>query len=117
MKIVGDLVPCDVDSTLVFDKSDLELEHSVEPITVYCWGRHIEVYPHWRNIRLLEKFHNRGYRPWVQSHSGEDWAEAVCKALGLDRLDPIYSRKTRYYIDDIDVKEWYGQRVYRDFKG
>lgn len=116
MKIVGEIVPCDVDSTLIFDWSDLELEHNVEPVTVRCWGREIQVYPHWRNADLLRKFHQRGYTPFVHSHSGEDWAEAVCNALGLGDLGCVYARKSKYYIDDLDVKEWYGQRVYRDFK-
>lgn len=116
MKIVGEIIPCDVDSTLVFDESDLGPGHGIEPVIAHCWGREIKVYPHWLNVSLLRKFSQRGYIPFVHSHSGEDWAEAVCKAVGLDDIPSIYARKSKYYIDDLPVEQWYGHRVYRDFK-
>jgi hypothetical protein len=108
----------DVDSTLVFDPSDLpdEQRAKAHPTTVHCFGRNIQTFPHRANMALMEKLYNRGYTILVHSHSGGEWAQAVCLAYGLDPLVTQYQTKGQYYVDDLPVEQWYGERVYRPYE-
>lgn len=117
-RIDGNVCYCDVDSTLVFDESDFEGGVSPDwaPTTVHCWGRNITVWRHYANIELFQKIYNRGYKMIVHSHSGSEWAEVVCKALGLDSMVTLYIDKPKFYIDDLPVEKWFGEKVYRPYK-
>lgn len=113
---VGRPIFVDVDSTLCFDACDLRDEQKPHPLTVHCFQRNIVIYPHRENIQLLEKLYNRGYKLIVHSHSGGEWGEAVCKALGIDYMISQYQTKPQYYVDDLPVEQWYGERIYRELK-
>lgn len=112
------VVMVDVDSTLCFDIADVSAEYAASeiPTPVICFGQTIEIYPHWDQVQLVQKFRRRGYTVIVWSHSGADWAEAVCKALDMDDLVSLYLAKPKFYIDDLAASTWIGERVYREFE-
>jgi hypothetical protein len=64
----------------------------------------------------MEKLWNRGYTIIVHSHTGAEWAEAVCQAARADHFVTQYQTKPQYYVDDLPVEQWYGERVYRDYE-
>jgi hypothetical protein len=66
------------------------------------------------NVELLRDMHARGRTIVVWSANGYQWAEAVCKALELDKLSPpiIVIEKPICYIDDLDAAQFMGHRIF-----
>jgi hypothetical protein len=114
----GRPIPFDMDSTLCFDESDLtpEQRDGLVPTPVYCFGRVINVYPHPQNVALAKKLYNRGYTLLGHSKTGPEWAEAVCVALKIDQYFTQYQWKPEFYVDDLPVANWYGERIYKDYE-
>lgn len=109
------LVMIDCDDTLIlWDKSTHPVE---EQIKIKCYGHTSLVVPHKKQINTFMKFVKLGYTMVVWSGSGWRWAEAVSKALKIDKYVALYLSKPRYYMDDLPCERWMGERVYRQPKG
>jgi hypothetical protein len=101
----------DIDETVALhDLSDFPASEYVD--VPYVRGP-FTVVPHRKNINLLKKFHKLGYQLIFWSATGADWAESVCKTLGLDEIAFGYLSKPRYYFDDKDASSWIGHKIYR----
>lgn len=70
-----------------------------------------------KNINTIKKFYKLGYTIIAWSKTGSDWAERVCKHLDIDKYISCYLTKPTYYLDDKDVNEWIGPRIWRDADG
>lgn len=46
------------------------------------------------------------------SAGGGEWAEAVVKALGLEKYVDLVMNKPSWYYDDKEAKDWMGKRIY-----
>lgn len=104
----------DVDDTLIcHNLSDFPVE---DRITIRCKGRSFQAVPHTHNIKLLVKFYKLGYDVFVWSKTGESWARAVVKKLGLEQYVRACISKPDWILDDKGVDSWMGTRLYRDPK-
>lgn len=102
----------DVDDTLLLH--DLSEFSDREQLEVECNGRTFIGVPHHKNISLLIKFYKLGYEVIVWSKTGKSWAEAVVRELTLGQYVSACLSKPDYYMDDREVEDWMGIRVYRD---
>lgn len=62
------------------------------------------------NIEKIKKLKLCGYIVVAWSMGGSNWAEAVCKGIGMDPYVDAYLTKPRYYFDDMPVATWIGKR-------
>lgn len=70
------------------------------------------VMPHDRHVQLMRQFKARGHTVVVWSQGGHEWAEAVCKALGIENLVDYVMDKPNWYVDDLHVNAWMKAPVY-----
>jgi phosphoserine phosphatase len=68
--------------------------------------------PHNKHVKLLKKYQQRGMTIVVWSAGGYKWAEAVVKALELEKYITLVMTKPAKYVDDLDITAWIGNRVY-----
>jgi hypothetical protein len=101
-----------VDDTLLMH--DISEYPEDKRVTVSCNGREFVGVPNQKNINLLIKFYKLGYDVYVWSKTGESWAQAVGRELGLDRYVNAYLTKPDFYMDDKGMDAWMGPRVYRN---
>lgn len=105
------VVPFDVDDTLVM----WSLEDKSKNIPIqdpYIEGLINYVTPNEKHIELMKKYKARGFTIIVWSAGGVEWAKKVVLALQLESyVDAVFTKPNRY-IDDLDVSEWIGPRVY-----
>ena len=106
----------DIDDTLVMwpenphdfnllKKGYIEIENPYTNGTVF-------LKPHKEHIKIVKHFHSRGYHIIAWSGGGGRWARAVVEALSLNEyIDEIMCKPIKY-IDDEDVSEWFGSRIY-----
>lgn len=103
---------CDVDDTLLVH--DISEYPAWRRTTISCNGREFVGVPHRKNILMLQKFYKLGYQIIVWSRTGESWAKAVVDKLELNPYVDHCLTKPDFYLDDKDVAEWIGPRVYRE---
>lgn len=104
----------DVDETLLcHNLSDFSPDLYV---TIQNGDREFVGVPHTKNINLLIKFYKLGYDVYVWSKTGESWARAVVKELGLEGYVRDCLTKPDFILDDKGVQDWMGPRIYRDPK-
>jgi FMN phosphatase YigB (HAD superfamily) len=72
------------------------------------------VHPHLRHIELMRQFKARGHTVFVWSQGGHEWAEATCKALGIENLVDFVLDKPNWYVDDLPVGAWMKSPIYLD---
>lgn len=72
------------------------------------------VLPHFRHIELMRQFAARGHTVWVWSQGGADWAEAVCRVLGIENLVSYVVDKPNWYVDDLHASTWMRSPIYLD---
>ena len=72
------------------------------------------VYPHLRHIELMRQFKARGHTVVVWSQGGHEWAEAVCKALGIEVLVDLVMDKPNWYVDDLHATAWMKAPIFLD---
>lgn len=106
----------DVDGTLVRERTEQDKENFEFPFHIkhpLRDGFVTKTIMH-ANTQLLRDMHARGRTIVVWSQAGYQWAEAVCKALDLDKLSPpIYvCEKPIAYIDDLECSAFMGQRIF-----
>ena len=72
------------------------------------------VQPHNRHIELMQQFKARGHTVVVWSQGGHAWAEAVCKALGIEVLVDFVMDKPNWYVDDLHASAWMKSPIFLD---
>lgn len=114
-------VPCgptvffDCDDTLLMWDRDFEDKRCV---VVECRDYQDRLLPNDHNINLLKNLAKRGHAIVVWSGGGADWAEAVVKALHLEKYVSVVTGKPTYYVDDVkDPSKWMGKYSYHDADG
>lgn len=103
----------DVDNTLVIwgqeDVPGVELISVANPLNPTDVSL---LRPHNGHIKILKDRYLRGSHVTVWSAGGYRWAEAVVKALKLERHVDIIMTKPFAYIDDKEANEWMGEHIY-----
>lgn len=106
----------DVDDTLVIwdwksiNPEGIGLVYVVDPNS----GVSERVMPHYRHIELMRQFKARGHTVMVWSQGGHEWAEAVCKTLGIEMLVDYVMDKPNWYVDDLHATAWMKAPIYLD---
>ncbi len=117
----GQTFDVDVDDTLVlWDKSQY-VGTTLDKITVnlssgdneYTPDYDTVLYVHRKNVNLLIKLAKLGYKVYVQSRSGIEWAQTIVKALKLEPYVHEIREKPMYYLDDKSADYW-AQRLWRE---
>jgi phosphoserine phosphatase len=70
------------------------------------------VMPHQRHIELMKQFKARKHTVVVWSQGGHEWAEAVCKALGIEDVVDFVMDKPNWYVDDLHATAWMRAPIY-----
>lgn len=110
------LIAFDVDDTLVIwdwqriNPEGIGLLKIVNPVT----GVECLVQPHNRHVELMKQFKVRGHTVIVWSQGGSEWAEAVCKAMGIENLVDFVMDKPNWYVDDLPSETWMKKPIYLD---
>lgn len=103
----------DVDNTLVIwgqeDVPNIELIAVANPLNPTDVSL---LQPHNGHIKILKDRYLRGSHIIVWSAGGYRWAEAVVKALKLERYVSTIMSKPFAYIDDKEASEWMGEHIY-----
>lgn len=100
----------DVDDTLVMwsraeDKAEIVIPDPFSSL-------HYVLTPNVPMIEMLKTKHARGCYTIVWSQSGEAWAHAVVKALGIEQFVHQTMGKPTSYGDDLPAEAWMTNRVY-----
>lgn len=138
LTINGLMVHFDVDDTLVMwgrsDASDLDAVKFVCPAGVCYpdakkgvfsdldqqarevggWTEYLKV--HKKHIAQLKEHAIRGHKVVVWSAGGADWAEAVVKALGLERYVTLCMMKPMWAYDDKKPEEYMPKSQWIEYK-
>lgn len=106
----------DVDDTLViWDWKSVNPDGiGLLKITNPASGVEVLVQPHNRHIELMKQFKARGHTVVVWSQGGHEWAEAVCKSLGIELLVDLVMDKPSWYVDDLTSDAWMKAPIYLD---
>lgn len=102
----------DVDDTLLMHT--FNENYCSRTISIKLNGRVFVGSPNDTNIAMLKKFYNLGYDVYVWSRTGESWAKAVSKKLKLQAYVKAYLTKPDFYLDDKEVANWIGPRIYNE---
>lgn len=122
----------DVDNTLVM-WDDLTPEDKANGIAITCpiskafteEGNEVEVepwtellVPHKAHIEMLKQHKLRGHTIIVWSAGGWEWAEAVVKALQLEKYVDVVLEKPMWFYDDLKSSEFMPEinRIYKPFR-
>ena len=101
-------VAFDVDNTLVFWEYDEN-----KPQVAIQVDDHDEMFSvHEKHVEALKKHATRGHQVIVWSAGGSDWAEAVVKALQLEKYVDIIMPKPDWIYDDISPNEFLPNNLY-----
>lgn len=73
--------------------------------------------PHYRHIKLLKDYKERGYTVIIWSAAGYRWAQVVAKILELEEYIDYCQSKPIKFVDDLQASEILGDRVYIPFMG
>lgn len=105
------VIPVDVDNTLIMwgkAKKGEKVIHITNPNS----GEQETLRPHKVHIKILKERHARGSLIVVWSKGGNQWANAVIKALGLEPYVDLVMSKPQMYIDDKTADSFMGERLY-----
>lgn len=109
----------DCDDTLIVwvEDSHTPFEGSVKVVCPHD-GEVTYHRPHKRHISFLKKQYIKGYTVIVWSSSGVGWANAVVKALELEKyVDFVMSKPQKWVDDERDPSKVLGSHIYLDEKG
>lgn len=102
----------DVDETLVNWHIHENEENTITVSDPYIEDKLITLSPHQRNIDLLLRNYGQQRTIVVWSLGGALWAEAVVKALKLEKYVTLILTKPKIYVDDMDMGDWGSSRIY-----
>lgn len=105
-------IPVDVDETLVMHEGPMQYATTVEVEDPLHPGKFILLGVNEPMIKVLMDEKRRGSFILVWSRSGNAWAEAVVKALGLTEYVDLVMTKPISYLDDTPVENWLKDRVW-----
>jgi predicted HAD superfamily phosphohydrolase YqeG len=116
------VVVFDVDDTLIlWDEKSRDLKAPTEGRTIIICPYDNLPYSfkvHNRHVAFLKREKAKGSFVVVWSKSEGAWAEAVCKALGLEDYVNIAMSKPSKYVDDIkDIEAILGSHIFLDKDG
>lgn len=97
-----DIVCFDVDGTLVIPDTDPHTK-DITIVNPYS-GTPVELRIHHAHVELLKIYRGRGCFVRVWSHGGVKWAEAVVKALNLEKYVDSIETKPAKLIDDLPIE-------------
>lgn len=104
--IESDKIVCfDVDDTLI--SQDFHEEKA--QVTISCNGYKTEALIINNNVEAIKRHKKQGQIVIVWSAAGYKWAEAVVKALKLEKYVDIAMSKPMWYYDDLPVQKWMGK--------
>ena len=114
MKVIENemIIFCDVDDTLILH--DIEKHTYAKTIVVtdpYCGSERV-LAVHEPHVQLLTERAARGAYIIVMSHGGYRWAEAVVKALKLEKVVSEVMSKPIAVIDDLPIAHALGDTTY-----
>lgn len=116
MKVIKgeDIVAWDVDDTLaLWSKNHTEPHKDAVPILNPYSEEIVYLRPHKVHIRIMKEYKGRGFTNIVWSAGGVKWAEAVIKALGIEKhVDFIITKPNRHFDDREDKESIIGVRLY-----
>lgn len=92
------------------DDGSLAPDTPSEPVEVGSWTERVK--PHRKHIEELKKHKMRGHTVIVWSAGGWEWAEAVVRALKLEKYVDLVLEKPTWYYDDLPAQEFMGKRYY-----
>ena len=102
------IVYFDVDSTLCFKTT----QYHPDAISLDYYGEMWYIRPHIAHIEFLKSLRARGYYIIVHSSNGWQHAEKAVIALELTNFVDEVKVKSNKYVDDEEVNEWFGKRIY-----
>jgi len=105
----------DCDDTLIMWGKEPHMKHKHIAITNPYDGQIDHLMPHKGHIKVLKDRKARGSFIVVWSAGGYKWAEAVVKALNLEKYVDLCMTKPHMYIDDKEAKDIMGERLYIPF--
>jgi len=106
----------DVDDTLVIHATNMTEEQEKRSIRVRDECFTTSCIPNTPMIEKLKDHYIRGDGVCVWSQGGSDWAEAVVKALKLEKYVHVILTKPTHYYDDLEVDMWMPQRIYENIE-
>lgn len=82
-------------------------------------GENVYLLPHTTHINILKRNHAQGRTVIVWSAAGHEWAQAVVKALDLEKFVSLILGKPILYVDDRPMESWGCMRTYlsKDIEG
>lgn len=101
-------IPFDCDDTLIM----WNITDNCPTITIEYLGQLNKVRPNKVHVELLKHYKMQGHSIIVWSAGGSEWAKKVVSALNLDEFVDLTMGKPTFYVDDVDVWQWMGRRVY-----
>lgn len=105
--------PFDVDDSLVMHLPvELHKDYRTVKIVDEIEGKTITMVVNEPMVRLLKEEASRNRLVIVWSRGGELWAEAVVKALKLEKYVDLIMEKPVVYYDDKPIEDWLPYRVY-----
>lgn len=102
----GNVVLYDVDDTLIMWERPNSYTDQDSLILVGDDGHFVAVWPNKKEIESLKAAKVRGHYVRVASQGGQDWAELVVKALGLENYVDSVECKPKWYHDDLPADTW-----------
>lgn len=110
--IKKEIVPFDVDDTLVLWNIKRNNEHLKIPFICPYEG-HVEYcIPHTEHIKALKEHHKKGDTVIVWSAGGWAWAQEAVRVLGLDKYVDFVMDKPAQYYDDLESPYWMENRIW-----
>lgn len=113
----NNIIPCDVDGTLVREIDCSDAAKGLPSVSIKHPLRGNEVVQRTvmvRNVQLVKDLSTRGRFVHVWSAAGNEWAEAVVRALELQNFVGLVTDKPLGYIDDLECQEFMGHRIFLD---
>ena len=106
-------VGIDIDDTLVlWQKPTKKDKHEFINFTCPYTKTIHNLKPHKGHIELLKKYKKRNLGVIVWSAGGAMWAKEVVIKLNLEKYVDLIITKPSRYVDDLEISEWAGNRVY-----
>lgn len=105
----------DCDDTLICHGYSNQVDYDVRGIYIDYYGTEKFVLVHEEHVQLVKAYHARGFKVIVHSNNGALYAAGIVKKLGLEKFVHEVKTKPTKLMDDQDVGNALGARVYIPF--